>query len=334
MGGLVMGETYYLFSNGELKRKDNNLEYQTSIGNKNLKVEMLDEIFLFGEADLNTKALNFMAQNNVVMHIYNYYGFYSGSFFPRDKIGSGYILVNQVDSYKDSSKRLLIAQKFIDAASHNIHRNMRYYNARNIDLSEEIKMVDYLRKQVYTTKDIQELMGIEGNIRKIYYSTWNKIIKQDIDFEKRVKNPPDNMINSLISFVNSLLCSVALSEIYKTNLSPYISYLHEPGTRRFSLSLDITEIFKPLIVDRMIFAMLNKNQLSIKDFEKDSNFTYLKETGRKKILVEFDDRLNKTIKHKDLNRSVSYRYMMRLECYKLIKHITGEKDYEGFKMWW
>ena len=142
------------------------------------------------------------------------------------------------------------------------------------------------------------------------------------------------MINSLISFVNSLLYSVALSEIYKTNLSPYISYLHEPGTRRFSLSLDITEIFKPLIVDRMIFAMLNKNQLSIKDFEKDSNFTYLKETGRKKILVEFDDRLNKTIKHKDLNRSVSYRYMMRLECYKLIKHITGEKDYEGFKMWW
>ncbi|WP_036728282.1 type I-B CRISPR-associated endonuclease Cas1b [Peptoniphilus mikwangii] len=329
-----MGETFYLFSNGDLKRKDNNIEYSTTMGDKNLKVEMLDEIFLFGEANMNTKVLNFMAQNNVVMHIFNYYGFYSGSFFPRDKTGAGFILVNQVDYYKDGNKRLIIAQKIIDAASHNIHRNMRYYNSRNIDLSEEIKEVEYFRRTIYKTKSIQELMGLEGNIRKIYYSSWNKIFKQEIDFEKRVKHPPDNMINSLISFCNSLLYSTALSEIYKTNLSPYISYLHEPGTRRFSLSLDITEIFKPLIVDRIIFTMINRNQINEKSFDKESNFVYLKDNARKKIIQEYDERLSKTIKHKELNRSVSYRYMMRLECYKLIKHIINEKEYEGFKMWW
>lgn len=330
-----MGETYYLFSNGNLKRRDNNIEYITEEGiKKNLKVEMLDEIFLFGESSMNTKILNFMSQNNVTMHIFNYYGFYSGSFFPRDKTGSGYILVNQVEHYQNKNKRLFIAQKIIEAASHNIHRNIRYYNAREIDLNEEIKDIELLQRKIWKCKDVSELMGIEGNIRKVYYSAWNKIIKQEIDFEKRVKNPPDNMINSLISFGNSLLYSVALSEIYKTNLSPYISYLHEPGTRRFSLSLDITEIFKPLIIDRMLFSMLNKNQITKKDFESDSNYTYLKESGRKKIIQEFDERLKKTIKHKNLNRNVSYRYLMRLECYKLIKHITGEKEYEGFKMWW
>ena len=131
-----------------------------------------------------------------------------------------------------------------------------------------------------------------------------------------------------------MLYTVALSEIYKTTLSPYISYLHEPGERRFSLSLDITEIFKPLIVDRMIFSLLNKNQITEKDFEKESNFTYLKESGRKKFVQEFDKRMQQTIQHKKLNRHVSYRYMLRLECYKLIKHITGEAEYEGFKMWW
>lgn len=330
-----MGETYYLFSNGNLKRRDNNIEYVTEEGiKKNLKVEMLDEIFLFGESSMNTKILNFMSQNNVTMHIFNYYGFYSGSFFPRDKTGSGYILVNQVEHYQSKNKRLFIAQKIIEAASHNIHRNIRYYNAREIDLNEEIKDIELLQRKIWKCEDVSELMGIEGNIRKVYYSAWNKIIKQEIDFEKRVKNPPDNMINSLISFGNSLLYSVALSEIYKTNLSPYISYLHEPGTRRFSLSLDITEIFKSLIIDRMLFSMLNKNQITKKDFESDSNYTYLKENGRKKIIQEFDERLKKTIKHKNLNRNVSYRYLMRLECYKLIKHITGEKEYEGFKMWW
>ena len=80
-------------------------------------------------------------------------------------------------------------------------------------------------------------MGIEGNIRKSYYSAWNIIVDQEINFDKRVIHPPDNMINSLISFVNSLIYSKVLSEIYKTQLNPTISYLHEPGVRRFSLCL-------------------------------------------------------------------------------------------------
>ena len=70
------------------------------------------------------------------------------------------------------------------------------------------------------------------------------------------------------------------------------------------------------------------------DFDKDSNYLYLKENARKTILTEYEKRLSSTIKHKDLGREVSYRYLFRLECYKLIKHLTGEKKYEGFKMWW
>ena len=73
----------------------------------------------------------------------------------------------------------------------------------------------------------------------------------------------------MISYCNSLLYTKILSEIYKTQLNPTISYLHQPGTNRFSLSLDISEIFKPLIVDRMIFAMLNKNQITQDDFDSE-----------------------------------------------------------------
>ena len=103
---------------------------------------------------------------------------------------------------------------------------------------------------------------------------------------------------------------------------------------RFSLSLDIAEIFKPLIAERMIFSLLNKNMISEDDFEKESNYLYLKESARKIIVEEYDKRLQRTIKHKELNRDVSYRYLFRLECYKLIKHLTEEKEYEGFKIWW
>ncbi len=330
-----MGETFYIINSGDLKRKDNNIIITGANGeSKNLKVEVTDEIYLFGEVNLNTKVLNFLSQNGIILHIFNYYGYYSGSYYPRETNISGYLLVNQVKHYDNYGRRLIIAKKILCSAAHNIYRNLRYYNGRGVDLEQIMNQIESLTNMINRSNSIEEIMGIEGNIRKIYYSSWNNIIKQDIEFDKRVKRPPDNMINSLISFINSLVYTTTLSEIYKTQLNPTISYLHQPGTKRFSLSLDISEIFKPIIVDRMIFSMLNKNQITENDFDKDSNYLYLKEKAKRKVLEEYDKRLENTIFHKELGRDVSYRYLIRLECYKLIKHLIGEKEYEAFKMWW
>lgn len=330
-----MGETFYILKDGDLKRKDNNIEVTSLDGTtKNLKVEVADEIYLFGEISLNTKLLNFVSQNGIVLHVFNYYGFYSGSYYPRETNISGYLLVQQVKAYDNEEKRLEIAKEILKASSFNIYRNLRYYNGRGTDLGEPMKNINSLINRLEFGKSINEIMGVEGNIRKVYYSAWNDIVRQDIQFEKRVKRPPDNMINTLISFVNSLIYTTTLSEIYKTQLNPTISYLHEPGTKRFSLCLDISEIFKPLIGDRMIFSLLNKNQITEDDFERESNFLYLKEAGKRKILMEYDKRLDSTIAHKELGRDVSYRYLIRLECYKLIKHLIGEKEYAGFRIWW
>jgi len=330
-----MGETFYIFKDGSLKRTDNNVEFITSEGEKkNLKAEVTDEIYIFGETNMNTKLLNYLSQQKIIMHIFNYYGFYSGSFYPRESNISGCLLIDQVRKFDNSMERLRIAKEIIKSASYNIYRNLRYYNGRGIDLENSMREIQSLINRFDFCESINELMGIEGNIRRIYYATWNNIVKQDINFEKRVKRPPDNMINSLISFVNSLVYTTVLSEIYKTQLNPCISFLHEPGTKRFSLCLDIAEVFKPLIGDRMIFSLLNKNQITEQDFERESNFLYIKEAGKKKILMEFDNRLKKTIYHRDIQREVSYRYLIRLECYKLIKDIIGEKQYTGFKIWW
>lgn len=177
-------------------------------------------------------------------------------------------------------------------------------------------------------------MGWEGHIRERYYDSFNVILDHDEEFTKRTKRPPDNMINALISFGNSLLYATTLGEIYHTQLNPTVSYLHEPGNRRFSLSLDISEVFKPVIVDHVIFKLINTKMLGEKDFEKDVNFCYLSERGRKIFLREYDERLKTTIKHRNLKRNVSYRRMIRLECYKLEKYITGIEEYKAFRAWW
>lgn len=326
-----MSESYYLFSNGTLSRKDNVFRLKTPTGEfKDLKIEVARDIYVFGELTLNTKCLNYMGQLNIPTHFFNYYGFYTGSFYPKETRVSGALLVKQVEALLDENKKMMLAQEFI----HNILRNLKYYNNRDKDLSETISNIEFLVKEIKKTKSVQELMGIEGNIRKLYYDSWSKIFNKEVEFEKRVKRPPDNMVNCLISFINTLVYTATLSEIYKTQLNPTISYLHVPGEKRFSLCLDISEIFKPLISDRMIFSLINKNIITEDDFDKESNFCYLKPKAKMKILKEFDERMKTTIKHRDLNRNTSYRHLLRLECYKLIKTIVEDVQYNSFKMWW
>lgn len=330
-----MKRSYYIYNNGILKRKDNSIAFVDELGEKRyIPIETVNDIYVMSEMDFNTSLINYLSQFGISVHFFNYYSFYTGSFQPREKLVSGNLLVSQVQHYTDEPKRLEIAKRFVDGASYNIYRNLRYYNGRGKDVQSYMDKIESLRKQIYKSKSIKELMGYEGNIRKVYYESWNILIDQEINFEKRVKNPPDNMINTLISFVNTLVYTKVLGAIYHTQLNPTVSYLHEPGVRRFSLSLDIAEIFKPIIGDRLIFSLLNRKQITNKSFTKELNYLHLTKEASRIIVGELDAKLQTTIKHKELNKNVSYEYLMRLECYKLIKHILGEKEYEPFKIWW
>ena len=302
-----------------------------------IPVEDIEALYLFGEMDINTKMLNFAAKHKTPIHVFNYFGFYSGTFYGRQEVNSGFLLVQQCAHYSDAKRRLAIARGFVDGASFNILKNLKYYGAasRGRELGEFIERVENERLKIMTARDIPTLMGIEGAIRAIYYAAWPLILSPSwAEFQKRVKRPPDNPVNALVSFGNAMCYTLALGEIYRTPLSPLVSFLHEPGARRFSLSLDIAEIFKPILCDRILFKLINNGELNQKHFDEKLNFCYLKESGRKIFMQEWDERLKQTIEHRNLGRKVSYRRLVRLECYKLERHIMGIKDYEPFKIWW
>ena len=128
--GDAMKRSIYINSNGRLKRKDNTVYFETENIRKPLPVNNIQEIYLFGEIDLNTKAINFLAQNNITLHTFNYYGYYTGSFYPREHLPSGFLLVKQVEKYKDGNERLEIAKQFVNSASHNILKNEYYSNRK------------------------------------------------------------------------------------------------------------------------------------------------------------------------------------------------------------
>lgn len=330
-----MKKSYYIYSEADLVRKDNTLQIRPTGGQKkDLPIENISDIYVMSEMGFNTALLNILSKYGITMHFFNYYQYYTGSFYPKESNVSGKLLVQQVLHYQDEEKRLFLAKEFVHGACDGILRNLRYYKEREKDLEGGILAIQDLKRQIDRQNNIAELMGIEGNIHKAYYATWTSIINQELDFEKRQKRPPDNIINTLISFVNTLIYTTVLSQIYHTPLNPTVSYLHSPGDRRFSLALDIAEIFKPLIGDRMIFSLLNRKQITEKHFIQELNYLQLTKEGSQIILREYETRLAKTIHHKSLDKEVSYKYLCRLECYKLVKHLLGEKTYESFRLWW
>jgi CRISPR-associated protein Cas1 len=339
-----MKKTYYLFNPGVLERKDNTLKFTPFEEDGNgelmkpgqpryLPVEDVQELYVFGSLRANSALYNFLGQKDITVHFFDYYENYTGSFMPRDGLLSGRMLLAQTAHYQNKKKRLALAQKFIDGAAANMLKNLSYYDRRGKDLQPFIEKIGELSQTIPATAAVDELMGVEGNMRMTYYDAFNLIIN-DFSMNGRSKQPPKNEVNALISFGNMMCYSQCLRAIHQTQLNPTISYLHTPGERRFSLCLDISEIFKPVIVDKIIFKVLNKREIQEKHFDRKMNRCLLNESGRKIFVKNFEDKLNETIQHRKLGRSVSYKHLIKLECYKLCKHLLDMEEYKPLKMWW
>ncbi|MDW8211877.1 MAG: type I-B CRISPR-associated endonuclease Cas1b [Cytophagales bacterium] len=333
--------SYYLFNAGRLCRKDNTLKFTPidESGNEAqprfIPVQDVENIYAFGSLEVNSALLNFLGKNHISIHFFDYYEHYTGSFMPRDYLLAGALQIAQTRHYLSQQKRLFIAQALVEGATFNMLKNLRYYDNRGKETQPYIARIEtYIQNMQSESPDsIEALMGIEGNVRQAYYEAFEVIIR-DFEMGHRTKQPPSNEINALISFGNMMCYTLCLDQLYHTQLNPTISFLHEPGYRRYSLALDLAEIFKPILVDRIIFTLLNKKQLQHKDFDKQLNGCLLKESGKKIFVKAWDEKLKETIKHRSLNKHVSYKHLVRLECYKLCKHLIEIEPYKPFKIWW
>lgn len=324
-----MKVNFYLTKNGKLVRKENTVYFMSKERKFLLPVNKIHTIYVYGRVSVSSGVLSYLSQNGVCIHFFNYYGFFEGSFYPRETLVSGEILVRQAEHYLSWEKRLELAREILAGSFDNIKKNLQYYK-----VEEKAQKVEELASKLGEADSIPKLMNVEGNVWETYYSSFDDILPEEFTFEKRTRRPPENMVNCLISFANSLVYAMTLSEIYNTQLNPSISFLHEPFERRFSLSLDLSEVFKPFLGDRTIFKLLNKGVLTKEHFRKEVNYCLLNDEGKRLFLRDFDERLKTTVKHRSLGRNVSYQRLVRLECYKLIKHFLGSAPYKAFRMWW
>ena len=328
-----MGSTRYISSMGELTRKDNSLCFRKNGKNVYIPIENTKEIYCLNEISLNTKLLDFLSQNHVVVHFFNYYGGYSGTFYPKDQYLSGRLLVKQVEAFQNH--RVEIARAIVKGIGENLYEVLyHYYKHEKKEVKETI---DWIRSEfnsrIMQADTINSLMALEGEVWMRFYADFKYFLPEDFTLNKRVKRPPDNPMNAMISFGNTLLYGKTISTIYRTHLDQRISYLHEPSERRFSLSLDLSEVFKPVLVYRTIFDLVNNRKIQVaKHFEKKLNYCLLNEEGRKIFIEAFEGRLESVYQHPKLKRKITYRTAMKLDCYKLIKFILEGKEFVPFSL--
>lgn len=324
-------QTRYIFSTGDLIQKDFSIDFKTNKGHNYVPIENIKELYLFNDCTITTKLLNILGKQGIIIHFYDYYNNYTGSFYPKEQLLSGNLTVKQAlyfDKY-----RIEIAKAFVIGIANNIRFVLYHYFRHGV---VELKpFIDYLKEDVpnllLKADNIKIVLSIEGSIWAKFYNNFKYFLPEDFLINKRVRRPPDNPMNALISFGNSILYNKTVTQIYYTHLNQSISFLHEPSEQRFSLSLDIAEAFKPLIVFRTIFDLVNNKKIKIsKHFDKDFNYALLNDAGKKIFIEAFDERINSTFKHTTLKRQVSYRQAIRLDGYKLIKQIIEGKEFIPF----
>ena len=324
-------ETKYIFSKGDLSQKDFSIKFKNDTGNVYLPIKNVKELYCFNEVTLSSKLLELFSKSGVILHFYGYYENYIGTFYPNDHYLSGKLTIAQAQAYTD--KRMDIARVIVLGISKNIHSTMYHYYRH--DKKELKSFLDWLKSDcpvhISNTRDIKQLLSVEGQIWAMFYQNIRFVVPDAFIITKRVRRPPDNPMNALISFGNSLLYTKTITQIYRTHLNQTISFLHEPSEKRFSLSLDLSEVFKPIIVFKTIFECINNRRIQTdKHFDKSLNYAMLNEDGKRIFIEAFENRLNLTFQHSGLKRKISYKQAIRLDAYKLIKFIMEGKPFIPF----
>ncbi len=323
---------YHLVKNGVLNKKDFSLLFESEKEKYHIPIEVADQLNVYSEITVTSESLKFLSDQGIRIAFLTKYGQPMGYYIPQNNIKSGQTLINQFRMYLNDPERLRIAKKLEMAGFHNMRSNLRYYNKREKGIyDDEIKKISEYIKEVNEAKSIDQLMLIEGRCRQNYYLSFNKIIKQKgFEFKNRTKQPPEDPLNALISFLNTLLYNEFTFHIYKTTLDIRVGVIHATTKRNLTLNLDFADLFKPIIVDRIIFTIINTNQIKAdKHFEERNKGIYLNEEGKRIVVRQFEEKINDKLVMKD--KAFTYRQILEKEVWKFLRYINEKEEYKPYK---
>ena len=327
--------SYHLINDGILSRRDFNLLFENESGRQHIPVETTKAINVYSNVFFSANFFTFASMHNLEVNIFDRYGNRVGSFTPETSGWKSKTMLRQSAVYLDEQKRLELARKIEIGALHNMRTNLRYYSRRRKSsaiLKDLAAQISESITAVNEAGSVNDLMRIEAAARVSYYAGFNEIISsEEFRFTKRTRRPPQDPLNALISFGNTWLYNRIATEIQKTSLDIRIGIVHAANRRSRSLNLDIAELFKPVIVDRVIFTLINKHIITEKRYfrEHESGGIYLNSNAKRIFLAELEDKIYSLQTSKNDTRSYDTR--IRREITKIYRYAMYGEEYKPFK---
>ena len=285
----------WLTQAGELAVEDANFYFMDEDREKRYyPLETLDTIHVLNRVRLSSGFFQYADSRRIRVCFYDRFGNYVGDFLPAGSQSNAQLVVRQALICADESKRLKYAVPLLQACTHNMRFVLRHYQKTVPEIRRLLESLVKCQDEMAGAGSTGALMLIEARAWQTYYAAFPRIMPgAGFRFENRNRRPPRDAVNALLSFGNVVLYNRIATEIHKERLEISLSFLHAAESGRNSLSLDIAEVYKPLIVDRAIFALVNRKELRAEEHFTDTpeGGVYLNPTGKRIFLKELNERL-------------------------------------------
>lgn len=328
-----MDHNYHLINEGILTKQDFNILFESENGKKYIPVETTDSLYIYSNVIMSGNFFDFMNQVGLNVSFINKYGEKIGSFVPNNSRRNIKTELKQLRMYDSEKERLDMARRLEIASVSNIRANLRYYQRRKnaTELEAAVKDMTDIITKLNEARDINHMMMLEAQARQKYYGCFNSILEgKQFYFDKRTRRPPQDPLNAMISFGNTLLYQRIANEINRTSLDIRIGIVHAAGNRSESLNLDLADLFKPILVDRTIFTLVNRKMINVNDFvEVENNGIYLNNRAKKIFISEYENKLYQKVTFDGAERT--YDYLIKNEIQKLKKYIENGEKYKPYK---
>ncbi len=233
----------------------------------------LSQIVLFGNIEITHRALAQLLRHDIDVVFLTQNGRYLGRLTPSESRNvflhkRQYVLLDD-PAFTLKAAKCIVGGKLANMAT----LLMRIKRTRDVSLAgQRAHEIQNLIGLMEGAADVDSVRGYEGRGSALYFEAFPKGFINHLGFTRRVRRPPTDPINSVLSLLYTFLMNRVYAAVRIAGLNPYPGYLHTIDYGRFSLVLDLMEEFRPLVADTLTLSLFNLKILKTSDFyEERSN---------------------------------------------------------------
>lgn len=321
----------------------------TPAAKKRIPLIKIEDVVVMGEVTMTASALHMLLEKNIEVHFLDHLGYFKGRLSPTLS-KNALLRLAQHRVHNDIVKRSALAKQCVIGKLTNQRTMLQRHNRRQVpapfteeidQIANSIRRLNALSLEESTQAPrlqsgdmgiggthLETILGLEGVGSAAYFHCFGRMLTEQAQwsFSGRIKRPPTDPVNALLSYGYTLLAAQVSSAVQVVGFDPFIGYLHSSAYGRPALALDLMEEFRPLIVNSVVLTILNRRMLTPNDFHVDLGAYRLKKEPRKLFLTAFEERLNEELMHPIFGQKTKYRRCIELQARLLAKYLTGEID--------